>query len=604
VNILNSSSIKFVFKGDQNLFWDGMITDFALKAFLRKQEPLLEFIPFIHDEKFGAPDQNLTHCLEQPNGEYFISEDYADSAGDACYINLDTSFGIFYFPVVEVAKLRTYSINVRSLAKQYTKELDSLDQEFVFRCSEYGLHLDYRCSKMQGLGTIPNQDEMDCFFEIHPEQRIFYLFSRALGRYGIAPIKDENHLSSSVYTQDSNIEKSVQYLMEHYLMQGILDQSDPGEHPVIQERFNLCLSSLKEAVQENSSLADFELKVAERIQCFLFEENRMKVTKSSKIFASLSYGIKNWYLQEFMNNPDRMIDVYNESLNETKMSIQRLRKNEALISIPFYVNCKDVTGRMKRFSLFWNSRHQKLMFKNSMGWEEFIAEKTEGFITGKAIPFLNELRLEHNAIALPEQGSKYTPACDAFIKNLRQNGLNIPEAHIIRVAVNFLDNLVLMGDRKLILPFILIPYFAKEISCKEFSQNWRKVVKEIETILQYVRDFVPDGKEYFFASHLSLQGRFMHPEMKVFLQELVEQYKEILSRRAKQVKNGALQKEYKSVQFKIKILVKYYIQQLVQVHEGLLYLNDRPYSLAIFLMFGPEFMQSLINNVTFRVETV
>jgi hypothetical protein len=43
--------IKWVYKGDQNLLWDALITDLVVYNNLKDKLP---FIPFIHDEKLGT----------------------------------------------------------------------------------------------------------------------------------------------------------------------------------------------------------------------------------------------------------------------------------------------------------------------------------------------------------------------------------------------------------------------------------------------------------------------------------------------------------------------------------------------------------------------
>ena len=44
------------------------------------------------------------------------------------------------------------------------------------------------------------------------------------------------------------------------------------------------------------------------------------------------------------------------------------------------------------------------------------------------------------------------------------------------------------------------------------------------------------------------------------------------------------------------------VRQLWQRAESLPYLNDRPYSLALYLLFGPEFFRHLCRHVEFDVE--
>ena len=134
-------------------------------------------------------------------------------------------------------------------------------------------------------------------------------------------------------------------------------------------------------------------------------------------------------------------------------------------------------------------------------------------------------------------------------------------------------------------------------------------------MLEYLKKEVGDGREAFLANQIisSLKtvkdkaltsAKFMDNDMLLLLQELSEDYTQILKERSKKKVDSTLQNKYLVVSFKIKLLIKFYMQQLIQVHDGLLYLNDRPYSLAIYLMFGEYFIEELIKNVTFRIESV
>jgi len=72
-------------------------------------------------------------------------------------------------------------------------------------------------------------------------------------------------------------------------------------------------------------------------------------------------------------------------------------------------------------------------------------------------------------------------------------------------------------------------------------------------------------------------------------------------------KSDASAEEKQRVQilrFELELLVNFYKQRLLSVANGLFYLNDRPYSISIYLMFGTEFIKSLLKNVTFREEMV
>jgi hypothetical protein len=615
MKLLNESKIKHIFKGDQNLFWDALITDSAIAYHLNQEGSGIKFTPFLHDEKFGVPDQNLIHCLEKPVDSFFISEDYCDSAGDATYLNLDISYGLFYLPVIEETRLKEYYISPKSIARSYVKLCKNMDQVFKERCSRFGLFLDFETYSDLGFGEIPNRQELDCFFDIHPEQRISYLFSRAIGRFGIAPIKDNNTLISSIYINDTNMTETVQILFQDYLLRGLLEQSQKDDHIQIMERYHQIEDIVQQTKQEKGSIADLEEHISQSILGNCSEYFWFKLTRSSIILSQLeTFQIKHFYLHYFIENNDLMSEIYNKSLNQTKMSIQRIRKGETIINLPFYINQRDSNNRYTRTELLLDFVENKLVYKKNMDYQNY--ENNENtFISGKAIPFLNEFRLGDHIIGLPEHGSKYSPACDAFIINARLNHIPLPEASILRISIHFLDQLIIAKDRVLLIPKILVPYFGSEITCLQFSEKWRIIVDEIDHLLSFIRECVKDGKESDIAKKIAIEektkttksqtiARFMDKEMLRLLLELTENYQEILLERSKQNVSRELNLQYRVVSFKIKLIVRYYMQQLLQVHDGLLYLNDRPYSIAIYLMFGTEFVEELIKNVTFRLESV
>ncbi len=143
--------------------------------------------------------------------------------------------------------------------------------------------------------------------------------------------------------------------------------------------------------------------------------------------------------------------------------IQRIKLNDNFIN-SIYANVSQY-GNIERNQLFLNKTTKDLLYRDTLNRDYKRLEEAKGsFITGKAIPFLSELCISPNAIALPEQGSKYSPAVNYFIKNLRNAGLNVPDCLIIRIGLNFLDNLNLAGDFTLNLPKMLHPFFGSTIN--------------------------------------------------------------------------------------------------------------------------------------------
>jgi len=605
---LDEKDINIIFKGDQNVCWDALITDLSLINALENEKSYALFIPFIHNEKLGVPDQNLIYCQDLEDERYLITEDYSDSAGDACYINIDTSYGLFYLPAIELERLKKYKINVKSLSKKYSGYINRLDKDFLKRIGECGFLLDFNIDyEDKSFGSIPNKKDLSCLFDIHPEQKLFYLFSKSWGRFGIVPVYDHNFLFSSIKLSQANISDVLKSLFYDYLLKGLLEQAYyQNDKDKIIERSKNLVKFIKENINSNSTIADLEFLIFVYIAKNLGFQDNIKLLKSSFIFASpQDFGLNHFFLNLSINSTESFINAYNNALNETQIKIQRIKLNDNFYNIPFYANVSQY-GNIERNQLFLNKTTKALLYRDTLNRDYKRLEEAKGsFITGKAIPFLSELCISPNAIALPEQGSKYSPAVNYFIKNLRNAGLNVPDCLIIRIGLNFLDNLNLAGDFTLNLPKMLHPFFGSTINCVNFSLNWRKVVEEIYSILGDLNNF-DEGQFVKEAEFIVQKNKYLDPKFLELIINLISYLNEGLEN-LRNRKSDATEEEHLKVQIiklEIELAVNFYKQRLLSIADGLSYLNDRPYSIAVYLMFGANFVNSLIRNVTFRTETM
>jgi len=252
-----------------------------------------------------------------------------------------------------------------------------------------------------------------------------------------------------------------------------------------------------------------------------------------------------------------------------------------------------------------NMQTYKLEYRGKGKWIEVNETPSSAFITGKAIPFLNELRLFNKRIALPESGSKYTPACKAMVQLLRDNGIQIPEASILRIGLNCLDHLDLAKEFRLQIPSILQPFFGEQITAVQFSQNWRSVCQRIQAVLEETTHFVEDQQirlvEKWFSDPETRAISMMEPRLQKLLRKTAQNYQQSRERKRQHPSDEAFE-AFRIERWKLNLLVDFFKQRLVQVMDGLIYLNNRPYSLSVFLMFGPAFFWELIQYVTFREE--
>jgi hypothetical protein len=65
-----------------------------------------------------------------------------------------------------------------------------------------------------------------------------------------------------------------------------------------------------------------------------------------------------------------------------------------------------------------------------------------------------------------------------------------------------------------------------------------------------------------------------------------------------------VQHELADLDTHVLVLYAALVRRLWQRAESLPYLNDRPYSLALYLLFGPTFFHALVDRASFSFEYV
>lgn len=606
MNNLNPLLPKKIFKGDQNLLWDGFITDLSLQIFLQKTHSHCRFIPFIHDEKIGAADVNMLYCHADQSAPYLITEDYADSAGDACYINIDGSYGLFYLPVVEEDRLKEFGISLRAKAKQFVYKKAFIQNDFVRECAEVGLILNFSEPSPETIGPMLNQEVFDCYFTIHPFQQLFYQFTKSHGRFGVIPVEDKNLLLSSLHCNEPVFQSFLRDFMQRTFYEGVMRFCDPAFSSEVKQRIQAFEQYLESHQAWEGSFSDWQGHAIRFMETALPLDTAVQYTKSSYIFSHPeAYDINSWTLRLLLEKPGLFQDCYNEALNETRMSIQRMTIKDRYMNIPYYLNHQNERGEHYRTPLVMNMRTNSLGYRDKGQWRKLDEASSQAFITGKAIPFLNELRFYNKTIALPESGSKYVPACKAMVRLLRENGIPIPESSIVRIGVNFLDHLQLAKEYRIVIPPILKPFFGEIVTASQFSETWRSVCQRIQSILAETAQFVEDQQirliEKWFADPCNTAIHMMEPAMQKLLWKTAQSYQKAKEHKQNHASEEAVD-SFRIERWKLNLLVDFFKQRLVQVMDGLMYLNNRPYSLSVFFMFGPSFFWELIQYVTFREE--
>ncbi|MGB9810854.1 hypothetical protein [Dictyoglomus turgidum] len=659
ISTLKRENIDEVYKGDQNLLWDAILTDLVL-YFKLKEFP---FKPFLHDEKLGTGDHRLISFYDDGN-RYVITEDYAGKLTGAVYINQDITYGLFYGVPIEPSEYKDLNFKLTWIANSWKDYKESLekDKDFVKALEDLGFSWDYdNYSRISGTGFVANKEPLKRYFLRNPKAEIYYLFSKSLGWYGVVPKYSEEISLSSIY-----INEELKRHMEKLFItgvRGILRQiKDREKRKEVIERAKKIKTYAIKILKEEVTIADFQIKMASFIIKDLFDGVNISFNKTSemlKIKNFCDYENKDFYyfFDLLLKNTEAFARAYNTALNKAKLPLKRFHIKNNVFQPPYFLEvfinqhgrniltrCNieirnmDHEASIKLFSPHCSSE-TITNTKNIQSAREFLASLIlskkfpNGFaLIGKAGPFMAEMRRVPRVLAVPEEGSKYAPMVDYFLGELKKEIKVVPESHLLRVSLNLLDNLKLLGDFVFRLPKFLRLYFEKtEITPEEFSQVWRRKVEEIEKIIEIIKGL--EAGEYFRLAKVILwekgfielserdykllnklrnkgyNGEFKNlyfPEsfLKV-LKDLVERRRKIIDeiKSKKEEAPSYLFEERKLLEYKLLFLFAVLLRSLLQFEKSLKYLNYRPYTIILYLL-SPNFIKELIKNSEVYMEKV
>src|SRR5258708_1278758 len=78
-------------------------------------------------------------------------------------------------------------------------------------------------------------------------------------------------------------------------------------------------------------------------------------------------------------------------------------------------------------------------------------------------------------MALPEQGSKYSPMIDHLLAGLRQRGVLDRADHLVlRIGPHALDRLQSAGEMEIRMPAFLRGALGREMTASHFAEEWRR----------------------------------------------------------------------------------------------------------------------------------
>ncbi len=283
-----------------------------------------------------------------------------------------------------------------------------------------------------------------------------------------------------------------------------------------------------------------------------------------------------------------------------------------------------------------------------------LPEVGEIIIVGKAAVFAAEMQRASRGLGLPRQGSKYTPMVDHFVTELRRRGvLQSGTGLLIRIGLNTLDRLSAMADLELRLPRFLEAPLGSRLACRALAGGWRRAVDEARGSLDMLRAMevgqhvhlarllarkaglpVPPGRAGRLETRLRARaaspavwetfGSDFPAEAAQSAASLLRRREALLMRRpaaftARREERLAREldrlpplapmarqeeRERERIELQLFLLCAAYVRRLQQRAESLAYLNDRPYSLALYLLFGRDIFYPICREVEFDIEYV
>lgn len=660
VHVLKSIGIKEVYKGDQNLLWDALLTDLVLYKTLKNK---ISFVPFLHDEKLGTGDYRLIPFYKD-NGRYTLTEDYAQKFTGAVYINQDISYGLFYGVPIEPNEYKELNFKLSWLA-DYWKDYKSLlekDEDFLKVLEVLGFTWNYeKHSMVTYTGAVANIQTLRNYFEKNPKAEIYYLFSKSLGWYGVVPRYPEEISLSSIYID----EELKNYIKKLFILgvRGVLKQVKTNRREIL-KRAKKIHDYAKKILESDKdiTISDFQLKLANQIISEIIGDvedlNIRKTSDILKISCIEDLDNKDFYyfFDLVLRFTETFAEAYNNALNKARLPLKRMLLKNGIYRPPYFLEifinrdgkriltrCNIEIKDDEKFSIKLFSPHCSSLVlledKRINNAKEFlnVLLNSENFpngfaLIGKAGPFMAEMRRFPRVLAVPEEGSKYAPMVDYFLGELRKSIRNLPESHLIRIRINLLDNLKFLEGFVFKLPKFLSLYIGKnEISAHEFSEIWRSKVEEVEKVLKFINGL--ELGEYFHLANIILWEKGFIVDLErsqkllnklitkgyksefkkfPFPKEFLDYLKELSMKRREVIKNinekkaeapSYLYEERRILEYKILFIFGVFIRSLLLFEKSLKYLNYRPYSIVLYLI-SPEFVRQLIENAEVYIEKV
>ena len=587
-----------IFKGDQNLAWDAVPTDYWLALSGNKTRF------FIQDEKLGTPD-----FLVKTNDPFQITTDFCNKYKGIVWIHQDISYGPFYVLPIEPKYFKRWGFHVKHLDESFDEAVEKFD--LFDSLVDLGIHW--------VKGRLPKS------------------ISESQNYFGIVPTEDVQKSISS-YLLDENLVKAYARLfLKAY--KGALWSVSAALRPEVIKRARLFHNNAKTFLKTGKDLTISDLQ--QFIWRFMWEECLYKpapeIVKASDIFKLANTEVSNITLTTLLNHPQEFEQAYNEALKKAKLPLKRLKLDKQVMELPYFLQCDDDNEGLVRWrtKAIFSENNAKLAFYRGQNVKQFDIQKpfTNADIAktisqmpccisliGKAGPLITELSRPPLTIALPEKGSKYTPMVGHLTKGLIKRGVDFPKGTILRIGMDALDRLDQVKG-KLRLPSFLSCFYGEWVEGKWFTSNWRIEAKKSQNILDachYHPTQLVSVARFILAE---LEGSLPSPmpqrlaklgnifgiskpvtkKTEIKLRQLMSARESILEIRRSQKKEFKDKAELVKIDKAISLIVAGVFKRHAQ-HADLFYLNRRPYAFSFWLCFGGEIVESMGRLATARIE--
>lgn len=589
---------KIIFKGDQNLAWDAVPTDYWLVLSGNKTRF------FIQDEKLGTPDFSI-----KTTDPFQITTDYCNKHKGIVWIHQDVSHGPFYVLPIEPKQFKHWGFHFKHLDDTYDEVIEKFD--LADTLSDLGIHWTK--------GRLPKS------------------ISESENYFGIVPTDDLQRSISSYSLDKDLITAYARLFLKAY--KGALWSVPAASRPDVAKRARIFLSKAKTFLENGTNLTISDLQ--QFIWRFMWEECLSKpvpeISKASDIFKLTNTEIANITLTTLLNHPQEFEQAYNQALMKAKLPLKRLKLDKQTMELPYFLQCDDDNEGLVRWrtKAVFDDNGLKLVFSRGQKVKQFeigkpftnsdIAKTISQMpccisLIGKAGPLITELSRPPLTIALPEKGSKYTPMVGHLTRGLVARGVDFPRGTILRIGMDALDRLDQI-DEELRLPAFLSCFYGQWIKGTWFAQNWRAEAQKSQTILEAC---------HYHPTQLVSVARFILAELDGILpnplperlaklgnisgiskpvtvlaanklRQLMTDRDDLLTIRRSQKKDFKDHKELARIDKAISLIIAGVFKRHAQ-HADLFYLNRRPYAFSFWLCFGGGIIESMGRLATVRVE--